>query len=134
MSNSEVLNVISITLNNEVKIHNQLNEKSSEWLSKRSLSPNIDLDDFVLTLEATVKNYMATNFPNEWDRLTPDQKSTQSFSTVSGYLASEMLKLKEEIRHQKKTKAAIAAEQEKRDQQHLHELAKAREAEKNKSA
>ena len=80
MSNSEVLNVISITLNNEVKIHNQLNEKSSEWLLKRSLSPNIDLDDFVLTLEASVKNYMATNFPNEWDRLTPDQKSTQSFS------------------------------------------------------
>ena len=54
MSNSEVLNVISITLNNEVKIHNQLNEKSSKWLLKRSLSPSIDLDDFFLTLEATV--------------------------------------------------------------------------------
>jgi len=52
--NSEVLNVISITLNNEVKIHNQLNEKSSKWLLKRSLSPSIDLDDFFLTLEATV--------------------------------------------------------------------------------
>jgi len=131
MSNSEVLNVISITLNNEVKIHNQLNEKSSEWLSKRSLSPNIDLDDFVLTLEATVKNYMATNFPNEWDRLTPDQKSTQSFATVSGYLASEMLKLRDEILYQKKIKTKVAAEQKKRDQQYLDDLAKAREAERN---
>ena len=123
MSNSEVLNVISITLNNEVKIHNQLNEKSSEWLLKRSLSPNIDLDDSVLTLEATVKNYMATNFPNEWDRLTPDQKSTQSFATVSGYLASEMLKLRDEILYQKKIKTKVAAEQKKRDQQYLDDLA-----------
>jgi len=131
MSKGNSLNVISIILNNEVKIYKQLDEKTSEWLSWRSSDPNVDLDNFVLILEATVKNYLATNFPSEWERLTPDQKSTQSFATVSGYLASEMLKLRDEILHQKKIKTKVAAEQKKRDQQYLDDLAKAREAERN---
>ena len=100
--------------------------------SERSLDQHVDLDKFVLNLDSTVKNYLATNFSGEWERLTPDQKFTKGFSAVAGYLASEMLKLKDEIFNQEKIKAAIAAEQKIRGQQHLDDLAKAREAEINK--
>ena len=131
MSDSNLLTVISIICNNEETIYSQLDKKSSEWLAKRSLDPDIDLSDFVLLLETTVKKYLVTNFSNEWKRLTPDQKSVQSFSTVSGYLASELLKLKDETLQQKKIKAKVAAEQEKRVQQSLDDLTKAREAERN---
>ena len=131
MSDSNLLTVISIICNNEETIYSQLDKKSSEWLAKRSLDPDIDLSDFVLLLETTVKKYLVTNFSNEWKRLTPDQKSVQSFSTVSGYLASELLKLKDETLQQKKIKAKVAAEQEKRIQQSLDDLTKAREAERN---
>ena len=99
------LTVISIILNNEETIYSQLDKKSSEWLAKRSLDPDIDLSDFVLLLETTVKKYLVTNVSNEWKCLTPDQKSVQSFSTVSGYLASELLKIKSRDSPSKKDKS-----------------------------